>query len=100
MHSMLNIFDIYKMLCHGGLVRFSLSKGCIIRFCTGTGCINKVLVLQQNSLAAWMTTQSGIANWLWPGRPPNSYLEHITTAYICTALVVLLFTFTVVSALL
>jgi len=88
------------MLYHGGLTYFSLSNGWIIQFCTSLGYLNRVFGMPQESLTAWMSTQSDIGNWLWPGRPPDSFLEHTTTASVCTALVALSFTLTMTSALL
>ena len=99
-HSMSNVDDIYEMLRHSGLTRFCIGNGWFIRFCTGIGCLERVLGLPQEQLSSWFADRSGIGNWLWTGRPPGSFLEHITLTSVGITLIMASFTITVISAML
>ena len=94
-HSISNVLDIYEMFRHGGLTRFTISGGWIIRFCSGFGCLGQVLGAPANFLSHYTKDKSGFSEWLWPGRPPGTLLEHVLSSTICTFLVLVSFAITV-----
>ena len=97
-HSITNGLDIYETLRHGGLTHFTLSGRWIIRFCSGLGCLGQVFGAPANILSDYTTDKSGFSEWLWPGRPPGTFLEHVLSSTICTFLVLASFAITVLLA--
>ena len=98
-HSISNLLDIYELLRHGGLTHFAIGNGWIIRFATGLSCLGQVLAMPEKYISDLTSDKSGISEWLWPGQPPWTFLEHVATSTLCTILIIVSFSITVVSAI-
>jgi len=97
-HSISNILDIFELLQHGGLTHFAIGNGWIICFATGLSCLGQVLGMPENYISDHTSDKSGLSEWLWPGQPPWTFLEHVVTSTVCTILVFVSFSITVIWA--
>ena len=87
-HTVSNTWDFkYSVPQH-----FSLGGGWFIPFCACCICFQASPCHGMPDI--FLSKDKSLSDWIWPGRPPESLLEHVTLASIGSAMVILAFTIT------